>query len=227
MSYFEVLGSDDDAQDDTTSQFLAPKEQELSDDWASVPVPLVTPPMERCSDVKRVEEPTLGPGWKTAGRKRKKAEKSVQPSYQPKQAFSYSISGLNAYRCYGYVVSKQTSGAMEYRGVYYLPHRDNGPAYEYADGSYKYYRDGKVHRDDGPAIFWAKSQQYKYFIEGVLTRRGGPAILTPTCEYWYQNGKLHRDDGPAFVERENGVVRQEYYHNGVEVTKDETSDDKQ
>jgi hypothetical protein len=53
-------------------------------------------------------------------------------------------------------------------------HREDGPAVECADGHKSWYLKGKRHREDGPAIEWA---------EGI--------------KQWYLNGKLHREDGPA------------------------------
>ncbi len=47
-------------------------------------------------------------------------------------------------------------------------------AVEWADGTKGWYRDGKHHRDDGPAVEWADG-----------------------TKGWYRDGKLHRDDGPA------------------------------
>ena len=44
----------------------------------------------------------------------------------------------------------------------------------YDNGDKKWYLNGKLHREDGPAIEWA----------------GG-------SKSWYLNGKLHREDGPA------------------------------
>ena len=38
-----------------------------------------------------------------------------------------------------------------------------------------WYKNDKVHRDDGPAIVYSNTQ------------------------IWYQNGKRHREDGPAYV----------------------------
>ena len=44
----------------------------------------------------------------------------------------------------------------------------------YDDGSKSWYLNGKLHREDGPAIEWADGSKY-----------------------WYLNGELHREDGPA------------------------------
>ena len=45
-------------------------------------------------------------------------------------------------------------------------HRDDGPAIEWADGSKEWYKNGYLHRDDGPAY------------EGV-----------DGSKFWYKNGK--------------------------------------
>ena len=55
-------------------------------------------------------------------------------------------------------------------------HRDDGPAYVGADGSKEWWRDDKRHRDDGPAC---------EYVDGT--------------KEWWRDGKRHRDDGPAYV----------------------------
>ena len=47
--------------------------------------------------------------------------------------------------------------------------------------SYKYFKDGFLHRDDGPA---------------VVINEGDPRH---EMKAWYQHGKIHRDDGPALM----------------------------
>jgi len=37
----------------------------------------------------------------------------------------------------------------------------------------------------------------RYYRNGILHRDDGPAIEHDGDEYWYQNGRLHRDEGPA------------------------------
>jgi hypothetical protein len=66
-------------------------------------------------------------------------------------------------------------------------HREDGPAVEYADGSKTWYLNDKLHREDGPAY------------EGVDGTKA-----------WFLHGKWHREDGPA-VEHANG--RTEWYLN--------------
>ena len=71
-------------------------------------------------------------------------------------------------------------------------HRENGPAYEGADGYKAWYLNGKHHREDGPAIEYADG-----------------------TKIWYLNDKLHRTDGPAY-ERADGT--KEWWINGKRVT---------
>jgi hypothetical protein len=59
----------------------------------------------------------------------------------------------------------------------------------------EWYYEGKLDRDDGPAIEYANGNKY-----------------------WYKNGKYHRDDGPAF-EGANWIKK--WYLNGKEVTENE------
>lgn len=66
-------------------------------------------------------------------------------------------------------------------------HRDDGPAVEDADGHKFWYKENKLHRDDGPVIEWSDGEKN-----------------------WYKEGKLHREDGPA-IERADGT--KEYYLN--------------
>jgi hypothetical protein len=68
-------------------------------------------------------------------------------------------------------------------------HRENGPAVEWSDGGKTWYRNGQCHREDGPA------DEYP---------NGG--------KYWYQNGRLHREDGPAIEESDGG---KSWYRDGV------------
>jgi antitoxin component YwqK of YwqJK toxin-antitoxin module len=77
------------------------------------------------------------------------------------------------------------------------PHREDGPAVEYADGTKFWYLNGKFHREDGPAIEWD----------------GG-------TKSWYLNGKRHREDGPA-IEWPDGIGTKEYYLNDKELTEEE------
>jgi len=65
------------------------------------------------------------------------------------------------------------------------------------DGTKKWYVDGKLHREDGPAIEWPNGNK-EWYINDNLHRIDGPAIeYTDGSKHWYLNGKRHREDGPA------------------------------
>jgi hypothetical protein len=86
-------------------------------------------------------------------------------------------------------------------------HREDGPAIEEPDGSKMWYRDGKLHREDGPAVesLTPGSEFCRgWYINGERHREDGPAIETEKGgKVWYKNGEIHREDGPAL---ENMVV---------------------
>ena len=74
---------------------------------------------------------------------------------------------------------------------------------ERPDGSRFWYRNGLLHRDDGPAIEYANGDRY-WYRNGKLHREDGPAMEhADGSSEWFRNGERHRDDGPA-VEHANG-----------------------
>ena len=48
-------------------------------------------------------------------------------------------------------------------------HREDGPAVEYADGSKVWCLNGKYHREDGPAIEYANGTKHWYLDDKELT----------------------------------------------------------
>ncbi len=50
-------------------------------------------------------------------------------------------------------------------------HREDGPAIEYADGDKHWYINGKCHREDGPAVECANGTKY-WHINGKLIGKG-------------------------------------------------------
>ena len=83
---------------------------------------------------------------------------------------------------------------VEWTDKHGKPHRDDGPAVIYPDGSRIWYRHGELHRDDGPAMIRADGAQF-----------------------WYQLDELHRDDGPAAIKADGSV---EWYWGGNWVIKE-------
>jgi hypothetical protein len=92
-----------------------------------------------------------------------------------------------------------------------VPHRKNGPAIEWANGSREWRWNGQLHRKDGPAH--EVSGGYKaWYIYGVRHREDGPAIDSGDGHReWYRHGRLHREGGPA-MQHANGY--RAWYLNG-------------
>lgn len=96
-------------------------------------------------------------------------------------------------------------------------HREDGPAIEWPSGNKEWYLDGKCHREDGPAVEYLGLRQW--FINGKCHREDGPAeVIGDGTNCWYLNGKRHRKDGPA-IENANGT--KEWYLNGIKHTEEE------
>ena len=86
------------------------------------------------------------------------------------------------------------------------------------DGNVRYYKNGLLHREDGPAIEYVSGYK-SWFFDGKLHREDGPAVTYISgSSFWYINGQFHRVDGPA-VELINGY--KEYWINDEELTKDQ------
>ncbi len=71
--------------------------------------------------------------------------------------------------------------------------------FKFPDGSVEFYRDGKRHREDGPAVLTADGGLL-WYCEDRLHRDDGPAVQDADGDLgWYHHGKLHRPDGPPLV----------------------------
>jgi hypothetical protein len=86
------------------------------------------------------------------------------------------------------------------------------------DGTRRWYRNGKLHREDGPAVEYADGVKIWFFC-GELHCDDGPAYESANGhkEWWFLN-KQHRIDGPAIV-RADG--REEWYIAGVKLSPEE------
>jgi len=81
-------------------------------------------------------------------------------------------------------------------------HREDGPAFVYPDGIEVWYLNGKHHREDGPAIYNPTDPEGSegWYLNGKLHREDGPARTTSKgLQEWYRNGTRHREDGPAII----------------------------
>jgi hypothetical protein len=94
-------------------------------------------------------------------------------------------------------IVKYTSGTK----VWYRngkQHRVDGPAIEDADGTKEWWLNGECHRVDGPAIEHYHGSK-EWWLNGKLHRVDGPAVEDADgTKRWFLNGKQHRVDGPAY-----------------------------
>jgi hypothetical protein len=61
------------------------------------------------------------------------------------------------------------------------------------DGTRKWWLNGELHRQDGPAVEWSDGSR-EWYLNGELHRQDGPAIELPngTCAWWL-NGKRFKN----------------------------------
>ncbi len=88
----------------------------------------------------------------------------------------------------------------------------NLPDGSYIDkhGDVCYVKNGRIHRDDGPAIVRDNGNKF-WYKNGKQHREDGPAEeYTNGDRWWWVDGKRHREDGPA-IEWANG--KKEWYIN--------------
>lgn len=81
------------------------------------------------------------------------------------------------------------------------------------DKSISYLKDGKLHREDGPALIWKNGKHFKYYINGVLHRIDGPASVSKHVTEYRVNGSLHREDGPAYIKHKDNILIEKWYLN--------------
>jgi hypothetical protein len=74
-------------------------------------------------------------------------------------------------------------------------HRDDGPAIECANGDKAWYLNDKRHRDDGPAIEWANDNKYWYLNGKELTEA---EFNTRTKQQSTCDGRVVEIDGKKY-----------------------------
>jgi len=98
-------------------------------------------------------------------------------------------------------------------------HRENGPAMERTDGHKAWCLNGDKHREDGPAIEYPDGKK-AWFHRGKYHRENGPAReWADGRKEWYQHGQKHRMDGPAVIQADGS---QEWWINNVQQPPPET-----
>ena len=99
-------------------------------------------------------------------------------------------------------------------------HRTNGPAYEETNGN-KFWIQNSKNLDLSSSVE-ILSGGYKWYLNGMLHREDGPAIEWYNDEKeWYQNNRKHRINGPAVIDHYSGnewwINGQELSHESVEM----------
>ena len=83
-------------------------------------------------------------------------------------------------------------------------HREDGPAVEWADGDKHWYINNELHREDGPAAEWADGSKF-WYINGKSHREDGPAVeWADGSKYWFLNGKRLSEE--EFNQRMNPTI---------------------
>ena len=79
------------------------------------------------------------------------------------------------------------------------------------DGTKKWYLNGKLHKEDGPAVERSNGAK-EWYLNGKFHRENAPAIeytddiddIGIVIRDWFLNGKRHREDGPA-IDDSDGI----------------------
>lgn len=75
------------------------------------------------------------------------------------------------------------------------------------DNTQVWEKNGKFHREDGPAVIWEDGYN-EWWFEGKRHRVGGPAVSWPDGQQeWWLNNARHREDGPAIENLNTGFKR--------------------
>lgn len=85
------------------------------------------------------------------------------------------------------------------------------------DGTMTWMCNGRLHREDGPAVIHANGEK-QWWLDGCLHREDGPAVDSHTMQSWYIKHKLHRIDGPALIR--HGLYNDWWVH-GRQLTEEE------
>ena len=97
----------------------------------------------------------------------------------------------------------QTEESFYYwKGSDRIYHRIAGPAIIKPGVEY-WFKHGKLHREDGPAMIDSRTFDEKTYTVGDFEKL--------EAEMWYKNGELHRIDGPAIIYK-NGD--EEWFYEG-------------
>jgi len=96
-------------------------------------------------------------------------------------------------------------GDIEYRLDGKL-HREDGPAVERPDGTRCWHQHGELHREDGPAVEFPNGDKY-WCLRGEYHRVGGPAIESQHCgrQYWLHSRRVTKAEAMAAADDMSNV----------------------
>jgi hypothetical protein len=76
----------------------------------------------------------------------------------------------------------------------------------YDDGSKCWYLNGKLHREDGPAVEYDNGEKH-WYLDGKQHREDGPAVeYASGNKHWYLNGTKYSEQ--VFNEKMNPTVKE-------------------
>ena len=87
-------------------------------------------------------------------------------------------------------------------------------------GNKFWYKEGKLYREDGPAVEWYHGTK-EWYKDDKFHREDGPAVEDVNGnKWWYKEGLRHRLDGPA-IEYINGTKLYFYLDKQIECNSNE------
>lgn len=117
----------------------------------------------------------------------------------------YSLGQLHRHHTEGPAFSTPIRKIYYWRGKIHRPSL-HGPAVEELDGTRLYYDNGVMTRDfrEGPAEIRCMYHRVGYYRDGKLHREDGPALIENNKISYYRNGELYREDGPTICHFKDG-----------------------
>ena len=74
-------------------------------------------------------------------------------------------------------------------------------------GTHRWYNDGELHRENGPAIEYFSGSK-SWWVNGKRHRDDGPAIVRPDgSKEWWINGKEYTEDEYVLLQFSKGIIK--------------------
>lgn len=105
---------------------------------------------------------------------------------------------------YTYFLKKSDGTEVWYKNGKY--HKEDGPAIETPDGYYAWYYNGSKHREDGPAVEYKDGTKFWYYND-LYHRVGGPAVYYGSVWRKYEIHKWYLYGMEMSEEQYNKVMK--------------------